>query len=277
MAIPCWIISFEPPTPSARQLCMELDNQGVEYTVVPAVDGRRAPPELQDPEFLGIGKSLIRHQRLLSNAELGCYLSHYRMLKRAWEVGLERVCILEDDVGLEPCFGQVLSSMTSWGSEVEFVRLMGLKVRKRRTLFPVPDCESHRLVRPERGLCGTQGYVINRPGIRKVLDTACAIGEPIDKYFDHFWETGLRQYGVEPHTIFEREHPSSIQSQRRNMKRQSLSMELRLVRLLDKLRRSLHRHFYLMMNAVEFYPASMPAERIGRTPRIKGRMKGQVH
>lgn len=267
MSVPCWIISLDPSSPLPTALTSELSAQGVAFSFVPAVDGRQGTPPLVGREVLDTRKALIRHGRVLRNAEIGCYLSHYRALQRAWDEGLERVCLLEDDVGLEAGFAQVLAGIATLPDDVEMVRLMALRIRKRKVVCDVPGSAAHQLVRPERGWCGTQGYVINRRGMRKVLDAAWRIYEPIDKFYDHFWEYEMRHFGIEPHVLYEHEHTSSIQQQKKP-KRPPVPWLYRLLSPLDKLAFSLSRHRHLKAHAAEFYPAEKPKGRMGRTQRM---------
>ena len=167
---------------------------------------------------------------------------------------------------LEPAFGQVLAELEQLPPEVEMVRLMGLKVRKRKEVQTLAD-GTHQLVRPERGWCGAQGYVINRVGMKKVLDYGSRIFEPIDKLFDHFWEFDLQLYGVEPHLLWESEHESSIKKS--NVHRDRVAPWLYWLYPLGKLWRSLKRHYYLRQHSNEFYPAQKPKQRPGRTTRMK--------
>ncbi len=267
MSIPCRIISLNPSSAMALALAEELRTQRVAFEFIAAVDGRQGTPQLQGRERFDDRKALIRHGRLLRAAEIGCYLSHYRAIQHAWDEGLPRLCLLEDDVGLESDFAKALGAIEQLPEEAEMVRLMGLRIRKRKVLSVLPDMESHRLVRPERGWCGTQGYVINRAGMRKVLDTAWRIYEPIDKFYDHFWEYDLRHYGVEPHVIYEHEHPSSIQKPPQS--RPFVPWRYRLLMPVDKFLFSRSRHRYLKQHAAEFYPAEKPAMAIGRTRRMR--------
>ncbi|MFA7386712.1 MAG: glycosyltransferase family 25 protein [Thiohalobacteraceae bacterium] len=273
MSIPCWVISLDPTAPTASALGQSLADQDVEYRFIPAVDGRQQPPLLEGKEVLDARKALLRHGRLLRGAELGCYLSHYRALQRAWDEGLERVCLMEDDVGLEADFSRVLAGIEALPDDVEFVRLMALRIRSRKILSLLSGCDRHRLVRPERGWCGTQGYVVNRAGMRKILDTAWRIYEPIDKFYDHFWEYDLRHFGVEPHVIFEHEHASSIRHSKTRalLTPKPLPLPAWLLWLLSPLERlsfSRSRHWYLKAHADEFYPAELPVERMGQTLRM---------
>lgn len=265
MTLPCWIISFDPASPSASALSQALTAQGVTHGFVPAVDGRQSAPPLQGREKIDVRKSLIRHQKLLTNSELGCYLAHYRAIQKAFDEGLARVCIMEDDVVLEPDFGRVLAELASLPDDIEMIRLMALRIRKRKIISTLSDGQ-HNLVRPERGWCGGQGYVLTRPGMQKILDHGCNIFEPIDKLFDHFWEYDIQLYGVEPHLIYETEHVSTIQ--KKPSSPVHIPLHYRLVIPLLKGLFSLSRHFYLTRHKAEFYPATKPEKRMGKTKRL---------
>ncbi|WP_022954975.1 glycosyltransferase family 25 protein [Perlucidibaca piscinae] len=265
--IPCWIISMNPEAPLAAALARELADAGITHQFVPAVDGRQGMPALQGAEHFDNRTAWLRHQKLLTPRQVGCYLAHYRTIARAWNEGLERVCILEDDVSIEPAFRETLDALSSLPSDIEMVRLMALRIRRRKAVMPLPGMNEHLLVRPERGWCGCQAYVINRAGMKKLLEHAARIFEPIDKLVDHFWEFDLRLYGVEPHVCYENPHQSSTRTP--GLKPARAPWLLRLLAPLHKAAFSRSRHRYLKAHADEFYPAEMPAERMGRTKRMK--------
>lgn len=264
--IPCWIISLNPESVSSLTLSQALSAQNVAHEFFPAVDGRIGMPVLQGREHLNIRRSLLRHRRLLNSSEIGCYLAHYRAVGKALDSGLEHICILEDDVMPEPAFAATLTALEDLPEDVEMVRLMALRIRRRKQLSLLHGLDHHHLVRPERGWCGAQGYVLNRRGMRKIIERGWNIFEPIDKFYDHFWEYGLRQFGVEPHVIYEIEHPSSI---RKTPSPVQIPLLLRLLAPFHKASFSSSRHRYLKGHADEFYPAEWPAERMGRTKRMK--------
>jgi len=264
--IPCWIISLNPDGDGPQTLSRELAAQDINHSFFPAVDGRQGTPPLQGRECIDERLALLRHGKILSNSQIGCYLAHYRALQKAWDDGLERVCIMEDDIGLEDHFGAALKAIATLPDDVEMLRLMALRIRRRKVLGSL-DSGMHTLVRPERGWCGTQGYVVNRRGMKKILDAGCRIFEPIDKFYDHFWEYDLRQFGIEPHVIYEIEHPSSIQ--KRPAQKLRIPLLLRLLAPFHKAAFSRSRHRYLKGHADEFYPAEVPTKRMGRTKRMK--------
>lgn len=264
---PCWIITLNPGGEAVQHLLRDLAAHGVTAETIAGVDGRNGMPALRADERLAPATTRWRHLCELNGSEVGCYLAHLRALRRAYDSGLERICILEDDVELEPAFGTVLAELERLPDDVEMIRLMGLKIRKRKIVQTLAD-GVHQLVRPERGCLGTQGYLVNRAGMKKILDYGSRIFEPIDKLYDHFWEYDLRLFGVEPHLILESARPSSIVKS--NVGRAKVAAWLYWFYPFGKLFRSIKRHSYLRWHRNEFYPAERPKGKTGRTARIKG-------
>jgi glycosyl transferase family 25 len=266
----CWILSLDAESDQTQKLITSLKEQGVESSVCPGVDGRSSMPKLEGDEYIDERESIIRHRKLLSPSQVGCYLAHYRAVKKAFDEGYDRICILEDDVFLESNFSSVLNDVVALPDEFEMTRLMALKVRKRKFVRNLPAAEdgsSAVIVRPERGWCGAQGYVLSRPGMKKIVDHGARIFEPIDKVYDHFFEFDLKLYGVEPHILHEYRAESTIK------KPAEKSAPLSLMQLIAfhiyKGYRSLGRHIYLRKHRSEFYPCEVPAERMGKTDRLK--------
>lgn len=268
MKFGCWVISLDEACEQTVALLTSLRKQGVDASVFNGVDGRQSRPPLQGREKINKSQSILRHKKILTSSELGCYLSHYRIILKAYNDNYDRVCILEDDVILEDKFGVCLNQLLCLPEEYEMTRLMALKIRKRKVVKPVfDDCDSHDLVRPERGWCGAQGYLLNRSGMKKILDAGCSIFEPIDKLYDHFWEFNLKLYGVEPHVLYEQREVSNIQKTPTGRPRRGVAFNI--VFHLYKGFRSLKRHLYLNRFRSEFYPATKPKGRPGRTERMK--------
>jgi glycosyl transferase family 25 len=266
MSIPIRIITLNPESDPVRELRDELKKQGFDSETSLGVDGRNGTPALIDDEVIDQEESLKMRMVELRNAEIGCYLSHYRLVKKAFEQQYERICILEDDVLIESSFADVLQAIDDLPSTFEFVRLMGLKRHRRKTLQALTP--EHHLIRPHKGICGTQGYVINRIGMQKVIAAGKRIAEPIYKFYDHFWDYGLECFGVEPHTIWERSNTqSTIEKESRTQATKALDKRIR--KNLIKLIRSGRRRIYISKRLSQFYPASKQAGRIGNTERIR--------
>lgn len=260
----CWVISLNPESENARKLIADLRSQGVEAEVFPAIDGRVGTPALEGGEQILGNLAMVRHGRCLTPSELGCYLSHLRAVKKAYRDDYEYVCVIEDDVVIESLFGDVYRSVLDKG--LDMVRLMSLRIRK-RTVLEALDGE-HHLVRPERGGLGTQAYVLNRTGMKKFIDYAENIYEPVDKVFDHFFLFDLKVFAVEPHVAYELVHETSVAKSSNSAVDKPLLWH-RLVFHPVKLWFSLRRHFYRLRNWRDFSGAAVPAVKVGNTERAR--------
>ncbi|GAB3312950.1 hypothetical protein GCM10027428_12550 [Haliea atlantica] len=258
-----YVITLDPDSSRVQELLGQLREQGLTGEIFRGVDGRGGMPALRPEERFCRWKALARHKRWLTSSEVGCYLSHLRAIRRAWEAGHDRVCILEDDVVLEPGFAQVLTELGG-DPELELVRFMALRLRPRTVVRPLAD--RYRLVRPKRGTVGTQGYQLNRAGMARLLAHGSCLYEPIDKVMDHFWLYGLKTFLVEPHLIWERPSPSFVQ--RPATPSRDPSWLQRVIHPLFKLYHSLRRHLYLLVHRREFAAASLPDSSVGKTPRL---------
>lgn len=266
MSIPCWIITLHPSSERTILLRQALTDVGVAHEIFPAIDGRKDYPPLQDDEHIDYRKTLLRHRRQLTSSEIGCYLSHYRAIKSAYSRGIQRLCLLEDDVVLEPGFADVLQVLENRPEQEEMIRLMGLRIRRRKAIS-LMGATGYQLVRPDRGWCGAQGYVINRIGMEKIIAWAKNIFEPIDKVYDHFWEYDLQVYGIEPHVLYELDHPTSVAKSSNSPV--SIPLILRILHPIHKLFFSRSRHAYLARHHDAFEPADYPPTTTGKTNRLR--------
>ncbi|MEX1668160.1 glycosyltransferase family 25 protein [Zhongshania guokunii] len=251
--LPTLVISLEPDTADVRDLLRKLAALGFKPQLFAAVDGRSAMPVLRAGESVDQASSLLRRRAILSNAEVGCFLSHARAIREAYAKGAQHLLLLEDDVEIRDGLAEVAEAILALPAEAEMVRLMGLKRRRRKVVASI--AERWQLVRPLRGWCGTQGYIINRSGMEKFIRHASCMSQPIDGFYDCYWETGIRCYGIEPHVIAERQRPSSIAKPWGSMKP---SRKTVLRWHVFKLARGLIMRRYRLRYLREFYPNQLP-------------------
>lgn len=262
----CRVISLHPQAYHTQVVLESLRAQGVDAEIFAAVDGRKAMPALLRGECFNNNLAMIRHGKLLTSSELGCYLSHLRVVCEAYERGCEHLCVFEDDVVLEEGFGEVLRASLQLEG-VEMLRYMELRLRPRKVLAELAS-SGYVLTRPVRGAVGAQAYLLNRVGMKKFITHAQTIYEPVDKVFDHFWLFDLALYGVEPHTVYELEHETSI-AKEATAGVAGPTLLQRLCYHPVKLWFSLRRHYYWLSHRSDFSPAKIANERPGRTKRMR--------
>jgi len=259
-----WIISLNPNKPEAVKLAEVLAANGLEAKIIPAVDGRNAMPTLCADEQLDQRQALRNRRAPLTSSEVGCYLSHLRAIRKAYEMQLRHIAIFEDDVVAEDHLADLFKAIESLDNNAHLVRLMSLKRRKRKVTSQLTD--HYQLIRPIRGALGTQGYVLNREGMRRILEFGYTISMPIDKLYDSFFLFGLKCFSVEPHAIHEVMHTSTISKNETGLdNRFWITIGWRL----NKLYRSIRRHSHRLKHRSEFEPASAPPAGVGKSQRLR--------
>lgn len=264
MSINAWIIALNPENPVARELCDTLAQQGIAAQIRQAVDGRAGMPPLLGREQLSQHKALIYRRAELTSAEVGCYLSHYRLIQEAYEQGLSHICIFEDDVVAEAGLGDLLREIVKLDDTAHLVRLMSLKIRKRKVIQDLTN--GYTLTRPLRGALGTQGYVVNRTGMKKILDFGACIYLPIDKLYDNFFLYDLNCFSIEPHAIYELVRSTTVKKAKIKTKK---NITFQLLWQSQKITRSIRRRIYMLKNYSAFHPAEKPINNPGKSIRIR--------
>ena len=167
---------------------------GVTLDFIEAADGRT----LTDAQ-----RALVDHRRrrritpfLLSDNEIGCWLSHRRAMQALVDSGKAMAAILEDDVTLLPDFPRVLDALQERGGLFDMVTLY-------RNFQRDPRFETCRTL--TRGVSlgriapmqtGAVGYVITRQAAKKFLAATPRFVHAVDKEMHRYWASGLDIYAL---------------------------------------------------------------------------------
>lgn len=190
---PLYVINLDRDKERMATLDAHLRARGVDYIRVSAALGKEVPDweKLVDPKLYA-----IRNRRPSPRAgEVGCTLSHLKVLelflqtKEAWCV------VLEDDVELRPDYSEVLRALgeqDDWDLVKLFCFHAGMPIRKRRL------GSAHHLVVHLTRTTSSAAYAVNRRGAEALLKALRPITEQVDHALDRPWETGLRIRGIRP-------------------------------------------------------------------------------
>jgi glycosyl transferase family 25 len=167
---------------------------GVTLDFIEAVDGRT----LTDAQ-----RNLVDHRRrrritpfLLSDNEIGCWLSHRRAMQALVETGQAMAAILEDDVTLLPEFPHVLDALQHQGGPFDVVTLYRNFQRDPafETCRALPCGVSLGRIAPMQ--TGAVGYVITRQAAKKFLAATPRFVHAVDKEMHRYWASGLDIYAL---------------------------------------------------------------------------------
>ena len=177
---------------------------GVEAEFVLAVNG--AALGASDRAAYDAGRGLRVYGAEMIDAELGCYLSHYRMLQHIVERDIAHALIMEDDIEISPDLPQIASSLAGVPDwlvvRLESLRGGVLRPGSARAMGRrIADLGPAALYRLGTHTLGLAAYLIRKDGARRMLDYGRSIFMPIDQTMDRYWENGIAPYVVRPFPV----------------------------------------------------------------------------
>ena len=182
------------------------------------------------------GDQIKRFGRPLAAGELGCFKSHYYILRAHAEAN-GWLLVLEDDVWLDPDFSLEETVALLERRGLQYCRLYAKCYRPANVIGEMSGFR--QLVRFRTDPYGTQAYLIHSDGARRFVACQNAIVRPIDDELGRFWEHGLWPVAVFPFPAVERSVVSSIDDGREkgNLDRLSSSPSLLAHRFSEKIRK----------------------------------------
>ena len=152
--------------------------------------------------------------RLLTDAERGCYSSHYSLWRWLVQSPYEQMIVLEDDVIADWRFLEALSRTRFEDYGIEYLRLFA-KVPARWRYIKSPFLGwYHHLIRFTGYALGTQAYLMCRSAALKMLSAGGNVRGPVDAFMDQSWQHGVLNLALQPFHIIERYQSSSIGEER---------------------------------------------------------------
>ena len=192
-----WVINLDRAPERLARVHAQLQQLGLPYMRLPAVDARALRPEqnaeLDEPAYRR------RHGMSPVLGELGCYLSHVEVMRAFLAGPATCALVLEDDVLLQPTLPAVLQALMAHPSRWDMVKLSGVHSG---TPMPVLDLGGGHALAVMLSRCtGSSAYLINRPAATAYLrapNGLLPMGLPYDHVFDQGWRFGLKVRLVTP-------------------------------------------------------------------------------
>ncbi len=241
---PTFVINLPRDSERRAHIESELARVGLDATFVPGLDGDHLTPD--DLARYDERKCRRVYGVDMVGAELGCYLSHYRLFQHVVDEELDAALILEDDVTFEDDVVDVLQKLEDLRRDWKVVRLSTMR---RSLVDRAPDrgrdvdrlTHKYRILRLRTHVLGASAYVITRTGALRMLDYGRRIFMPIDQTMDRFWENGIVPYVIFPFPVHHgHDFVSRIgerDPRRRYQMPQHVLWQRRLTRLSDSVRK----------------------------------------
>ncbi len=195
---PIFVINLDRSAARLENVTRQFRAAGLDFERIPGVDGR----ELPDAELARLCPDNSRHfYAPLGRGEIGCYLSHLRVLRIAQERRIGRFVVFEDDFELEPGFADCLRELCMPGMDLpDAVKLHGRRARgQTMSRLPSGRCLMRSSSPPICSVCTL--WTIE--GSRKMTLRGNSLLRPIDVQTKHWWEMGLDVLWVAPPPVLD--------------------------------------------------------------------------
>jgi glycosyl transferase family 25 len=250
LPIETFVINLERDVERRRYMTEVLAEAGLQAEFAAAVDGQT----LSEADWAAYDRD--RCHRVygvdMLAAEIGCYLSHYRLWRRIVRVGLDFALIFEDDAVIGDGFAETVESIVSCRDAGWLVvRLSSL--RPKVVDAPSPKFEGSRVAELHGGaglylltthVLGAGAYLLKREGAERLIAYGRRIFMPLDHTMDRYWENGIRPYVVRPFLVRQRDDLRSSIGARPPDRRHDQPVGVRARRRLQRFEDSLRKRLF---------------------------------
>jgi glycosyl transferase, family 25 len=205
---PVWVISLARAHDRRVFIRRALDEIGVQFEILDAVDGR----ELGDRETRSYSelRALREYGRGLARGMLASSISHLRAYQRIVDEGLPECVVIEDDACVSPELVEILHARQFFPRDWEVITFHSMfPWAAPRPIDAGPLPSGFRVCRYARTPLGAQAYLIRQQAARRLLDVGYPVALPPDELLFRPHPAGLKVYGIEPavvgHASFESE------------------------------------------------------------------------
>lgn len=261
-APPALIINLDHDVGRWQSLSGALDGLGIAYQKVRAVDARKKINlirRLVDRKFVYPSEN-----RNLTDAEIGCYLSHVCALKRIVRQNLPAAMIFEDDVVFDSHFRQFYQNdLAKFLAATDIVKFEGIHYpHTSKSGFVIAQGVTSELVIRVKPTLGAAAYAVTKAGAIALLKAVSVPDRPFDHklaYYDRHW---VDYAETEPFLARQADYTSNLEHERKVFDL-DVDASRRLRRLQNRLRapsRAARRFAYI---------AKLLIKRRLHTPRLK--------
>lgn len=190
-----WVINLDRAPQRLARIGAQLDALRLPWTRFAAVEGKWVPAGEQAALLDRAGFERL-HGMTPSLGELGCYLSHVRLMQAFLDSPHEFALILEDDVKPTAALPEVLQRLMAAAGRWDMVKLSAIHSG---TPWGVLDVgQGHQLGVMFSRCTGSSAYVINRAAAQRYVEQLLPMQLPYDHAYDRGWVYGLKVRRVFP-------------------------------------------------------------------------------
>jgi len=202
-----------------RNMERQFSALGMAFERLEAVDGQTLTPA--DRAMVDDNKRRRITSYPLSENEIGCWLSHRRVVESVAAGSDPWAAVVEDDAELAADFTRVLDAIDVQKPDFDFI-FLHRKFKSGEIFVPFwPLLRDLNIGRVGPAHMGAIGYVVSRQGAQKFLSYAPRFAHAVDKEIHRYWANGLNIYGLERPVVVHADQGHSFIEETREQERPS--------------------------------------------------------
>jgi len=195
---PIYVISLKDAVDRRASCREQLASLGLQFEFYDAIEGAALSDQEVSRNY-DSGKNATLYKRPLSRPEIGCYMSHLALWRRAAKGENPAAVILEDDFEADPALPRLLQKISALDLGNRIVKLHSEKPVAGE---PIANLGGEgRLFAPDRISGFNLGYVIGREAARRLCEKVPPFFRPVDIDLKHWWEFGIAILIVQPNML----------------------------------------------------------------------------
>jgi glycosyl transferase, family 25 len=189
-----WVINLDRAPDRLARITEQLQRLQLPFTRLSAVDARTMTASEQ--AALDAPNYCRQHGMTPLLGELGCYLSHVRLMQQFLQSEAEFAMVLEDDVMLHDGLPAVLQGLLAQPARWDMVKLSG--VHSGTPVKVLNIAPGHDLAVMLSRCTGSSAYLVNRHAAQAYVAGLLPMSLPYDHVFDQGWRFKLKVRMVTP-------------------------------------------------------------------------------
>ncbi|WP_245459446.1 MULTISPECIES: glycosyltransferase family 25 protein [unclassified Rhizobium] len=169
-------------------------------SILPAVDGRLLLKR-ERREFYQRHLHQPFYPFELTDAEIGCFLSHRKAWQAIVDQNIDIALVMEDDIELDNGFYRSLALALAHIGPDDLIRFPMRGGRERG--HQIAKAGKIALIEPTCPGLGMGAQLISRGAAIKLLKATEQVDRPVDVFLQMFWLTGVVPKSITPHAICE--------------------------------------------------------------------------
>lgn len=194
---PIFLINLDSSIDRLHESYLRLNPIGIDFERFNAVYGAKISVDERN-KFYSEELNLKQYHKPLSPGEIGCYMSHLKVLQHIVDNNIKYAIILEDDFKIVGDLSLAIKSLKNISFEWDMIKLAEYGDRERPTAYEFKVNEHFNLRVQKKVSAGTCAQAISLNGARKILNSSIPFGRPVDTDYQHWWEKDIEVLTLSP-------------------------------------------------------------------------------